>query len=80
MAAVGRNCPHSERELSGSGATPNPLQCSCVLGHRVIAPAVATVAVVIALTLIAAIPVTVAFSSWRCQLVTFYSGVRASDR
>jgi hypothetical protein len=58
--------------LSGSsGATPDPLRCSCVLGHRHLDPNVVTVAVIIASTLIAAICVPVAFSLPRCPLVAF---------
>jgi hypothetical protein len=33
--------------LSGSGATPDPLRCSCVLGHRRLAPTVVMVTVLI---------------------------------
>ena len=40
--------------------TPDPLRCSCVLGHCRLAPTVVTVTVVIKSTLIAAIHVAVA--------------------
>jgi hypothetical protein len=45
--------------LSGSGATPNPLRCSCILRHRRLAPTIVTVAVVITSKLIAAIRIAV---------------------
>ena len=85
MAAAGRNGPHGEpfiKYLSGSGATPDPLRCSCVLGHRRLAPTVFTVTVVIVITstLIAAICVAVAFSLPRCPLVAFFPGARPSYR
>jgi hypothetical protein len=68
------------RHLSGSDATPDPLRCSCFLGHRQLAPTVVTVTVVITSTLIAAIRVTVAFSLARCPLVAFFPGARPSYR
>ena len=66
--------------LSGSGVTPDPLRCSCVLGHRRLAPTVVTVTVVITSMLIAAIRVAVAFSLLRCPLVAFFPGARPSYR
>jgi len=58
--------------LSGSGATPNPLRCSCILGHRRLAPTIVTVAVVITSKLIAAIRIAVAFLLPRFPLVSFF--------
>jgi hypothetical protein len=78
----GRNGPRGIMviHLSGSGATPDPLRCSCVLGHCRLAPTVVTVTVVITSMLIAAIRVAVAFSLLRCPLVAFFPGVRPSYR
>ena len=58
--------------LSGSDATPGPLCCYCVLGHRRLAPTVVTVAVVITSTLIAAIGVAVPVSLPDGPLVTYF--------
>jgi hypothetical protein len=67
MAAADRNGPH------GEPLTPDPLQCSCVVGHISLASTVITVTIVIALMLIAVIPIAVAFSLPRCPMITFFS-------
>jgi hypothetical protein len=58
--------------LSGSGATPDPLWCSCILGHHRLSPTIITVAFVITSTMISAIRVTAAFSLPGCPLVAFF--------
>jgi hypothetical protein len=78
MAAAGRNGPHGESFIWIW--RPDPLRCSCVLGHRRLAVTVVMVTVIITSTLIAAIRVAVASSLPRCPLVAFFPGARPSYR